>query len=571
MEISYSYQVQQALLYALETAEDLCNASVGTEHLLIGILRIKEARLSELLRNKGITDQKMMREIQILFGFSSQEHTKIAYTKTLHDILNDAERKAGKREDKEVTIDDLSLALIENEGNVALQLIKRSGIAVEELIHQLNQQDIFEGIQELSNLNEKVMFRKGKVLQREKELMSIMIVLMRMEKCNCVLTGHAGVGKSALVEELAYRIEKGKVPDELKGHVIAQLNINQLVAGTKYRGEFEKRIQKLIGALQEKRNIILFIDELHLIVGAGKAEGSLDVASVLKPMLARSDLKVIGATTDEEYEKWIAKDKALQRRFVRIEITEPDEAMTVDMLKEKAKDLSRYHQIRFQKDLFPQCVALSKRLMPHLHFPDKAIDLLDMSCSCAKCDQKQIVDKESLNKAASLISDRPSSFSSFCEKFNTLQVLDDKMLSSIQTLIDHHKNTLWTLYGSEKETMHMKKSFSNAGFQVHCWNAELLNELSFQEVLALIRKKLTAHRLQLLWIDAAQMLRADLHRMISSFFKQAVSLDGSCSADGVLVVLHHDNVEEKPGFVQNAEEKFFEAIIMDESCMSVLS
>ena len=563
VEISYSHQVQQALLHATKMAQQLCHGSVGTEHLLMGILHIKEASLSELLHKKGITEPTIIQEVQILFGFSSSSNQQVAFTSMVCDVLNCAEHKAQQSEENEVSIDHLSIALLESENNVALELLRRHDIVVEQVMEQLTHQNIFCGMHELTNLNEKVRSRKGKIIGREKELFGIISVLLRMEKSNCVLTGPAGVGKSAIVEELASRIEKGKVPDELKHCVVAELSVNRMVAGTKYRGEFEKKIQQLMDYLKENRNVILFIDELHLIVGAGKAEGSLDIASVLKPVLARNEFRVIGATTQEEYERWIKKDKALERRFVRIDVKEPDEVMTLSMLKEKAKDLAKYHQIHFQKGILNHCISMSKIALPQLKFPDKAIDLLDMSCSCARCTESRLVDVNMLNQAASYLSERPavqeiSLFNELQHAFSLDQI--EQMKQSLHDVLVEHKSILWKL-GDTASSL-LKEQLKKIHAQIIEINVQQLNEMTSKEILEYFKNVFKDNQFHVLWVNHAQQLCVDLMNLCSY---------PNADSSGCLIVMQHDHQKEKPGFVQKKENHRFEAIVMDESLYPVVS
>lgn len=559
VDISYSYQVQQALMHACHAAEECCNTSVGTEHLLIGILKIKDAKLTELLNREGITDQSITHEVQILFGFDASSVQK-GYTSTLNRILKDAEERAYHKHHEEVSIDELSSSLLQKENNVALELLRRSGIVIEQLIDELNQIDIFHGIQELKNLNQSSILRKGKVTQREKELQSMIHVLMRMEKSNCVLTGEAGVGKTAIVEELARRIEKKQVPEQLYGYIVAELNVNMMVAGTKYRGEFEKKMQYLLDLLKKEKKIILFIDELHLIVGAGKAEGSLDVASVLKPVLAREGFKVIGATTHQEYERWIQNDKALQRRFVRIDISEPDEQMTLDILKEKAKDLCEHHQVKLQRGLLKECIHHAKYLFPERKFPDKAIDLLDMSCAITKCFSQDLVSIETLKQAASQMTQWPVDIENGISEFqyeikNSLNQQDmelwRKMLNQV---LQYHGIEIFELVNIQQALL-IEESLKNyLHAEIVKMDASLFDSFSFNECLNLIYQKLKNSHFQVLWFTSVQHLRQDLKDLLEKKTKEVFSmLPDTCIIKGVMIVFQYDQIKQSIGFFNTNE------------------
>ena len=558
MEIGYSWQVQKALKHAEKAAEDLCNASIGTEHLLIGILKIKEARLSEYLRKLGVTDGTIMQEVQVLFGFDSPHTMQIMYTSTLKDILSDAQMMAHKRQEKEVSMDELTFALLEKDNNVALELLRRSGVVIEELIEEFAQRDGLELMPELRNLNQAVASRKGRTALRDKEIEAMICVLMRMEKSNCVLTGPAGVGKSAIVEELAYRIVKNQVPDELKHCVIAELNVNQMVAGTKYRGEFEKKMQRLVELLAARPDVILFIDELHLIVGAGKAEGSLDIASVLKPVLARGSIRVIGATTSDEYEQWIEKDKALQRRFVRIDVNEPDEKTTLAMLKEKAKDLSAYHNLKLQRGLLKQCVELAGILFPHLHFPDKAIDLLDMTCAASRCGGKTVVTSELLKETAASMSALPFSQEEAAShlKAHLNQKMAEKTVDEVCVQIGkamkERSFPVVELHENQMEAEVLKKGLhTQLCAKVHEFDASVLNLMSLGELVHCLSKRMNTSHLHVVWINHADELRADLLAVFEhQQLQKAAELNGFALMGKGLCVLFFESQRENIGFLK---------------------
>ena len=582
MEISYSHQVQQALMNACEAAEECRNASVGTEHLLIGILRINEARLTEALKKHGITDETIEQEVQILFGFESSLPRHVLYTNTVKSVLKEAEILAQKKKKNVVEIDALSQALLEKENNVAKELLRRSGIVIEELIQELNQNGIFENCTELINMNQKAVLRKGKTALREKEIETVIHTLMKMEKSNCVLTGPAGVGKTAIVEELASRIERKQVPDPLKNCIIAELNVNQMVAGTKYRGEFEARIQRLMTLLEHHPEIILFIDELHLIVGAGKAEGSLDIASVLKPALSRKGIKVIGATTDEEYERWIEKDKALQRRFVRIEVKEPDEKMTLMMLKEKSRDLLEYHGLKLQKGLLQQCIQLSKTAFPHLKFPDKAIDVLDMSCSLAQASSEKLVTPELLKQAVSSLSGFPVADDQWMKSL-TLKLRNDLSSEKVDEIKEKiktalNKNTFSFVHLLEtglrcESIQNILISELNASLlEIH---GETLSLFSFSDSLKRMSESMKTSRFQLIWITEAEKLREDLQELIHhNLVHEVLKMNGLLNCCSGMCVLCTSNERNRCGFVpdfSNAEMRLESSKSMDERKKSMVS
>ncbi|MFR9118098.1 MAG: AAA family ATPase [Merdibacter sp.] len=243
-------------------------------------------------------------------------------------------------------------------------------------------------------------------MEREEQLELLVEILLRREKANPLLVGEAGVGKSALVEALAQRIEAGEIA-ALKDHYIYALDINTLVAGTRYRGDFEEKLKKLIAAFRSHPNAILFIDELHQVIGAGRSEGSIDVASVLKPCLARRQLRCIGATTLEEYERHIEKDPALQRRFQCVRLMEPDPQQTRRILMARCEEYAGFHQVEIAGELIPTMIACADYYLPFGHFPDKALDVLDLSCAYARAHAQDKVDEICVREVIASLSQIP--------------------------------------------------------------------------------------------------------------------------------------------------------------------
>ena len=238
-----------------------------------------------------------------------------------------------------------------------------------------------------------------KVVGREKEIERVIQVLGRKSKNNPCIVGEAGVGKTAIVEGIADRIVKGQIHESLKDKRIISLNVTSMVAGSKYRGEFEERIKKVFDEIVQDPNIILFIDEIHTIIGAGSAEGTLDVANIIKPLLARGDIRVIGATTTKEYRKYIEKDEALARRFQKVVVSEPSKEETLEILKGIRETYEKYHNVEIPDDVLESIISLSDRYINSRYCPDKAIDLLDETCTFCK---NSNVRKKSISKEQKL-------------------------------------------------------------------------------------------------------------------------------------------------------------------------
>lgn len=483
MQLHFTTQAQLALNNAKKAAMNCCNSYIGTEHLLLGILQIKEARLTKLLKKQQITYESLFEEIKLLFGFSKENQALPEYTCTMEEILEDCFTESYRNEKKMIDLDCLSQCLLKAPNNVANELLRRNGVEIEALIAFFNQQsiEILNHFKELTNLCEKQKKEASCIVQREKEIETMIEYLCKKNKANPLLVGEAGVGKSALVEELANRIVNNQVPEPLKNNIIMELSLNTLVAGTKYRGEFEEKIQKLLDTIISYPNIILFIDEIHMMIHAGKAEGSIDVAGVLKPYLARRELRCIGATTLEEYNATIEKDKALKRRFQVIKIEEPPLNDVKTILLSKKAEYEKHHQVSFPKELVENCLSLAKQYLPQYRFPDKALDILDLSCVKAKLAAKKEVDEECLKEAIENLSQIPFCYSEkIKEKKEKLEMLFGTALchqiilrmEKIDTEKKKYPIDVWNILGKCKEDkLKLAKSLAEIYFN---YNSELV-------------------------------------------------------------------------------------------------
>ena len=391
MEQQFNKQVSEIFLQAKQEAKDMGNSYIGSEHILLALRKIETLKISIYLASQGISYKQLKEDLQVLFGFQDCDVEPSQESDFMQHLLFEAQKQANAHGNQEISETELTIALLEIEPCVAIEILHRYDIdkhAILSLYQTL--QDQFLQMKELTNLNETS--KDVQVVKREEELEFIIFILCRKEKANPLLIGEAGVGKTALVEKLASMIEHGEVP-LLKGYTIYELCINDLVAGTKYRGDFEEKLQHLIDVLEQVPKVILYIDEMHQIIGAGKAEGSIDVASVLKPYLARGTIKCIGSTTQEEYNRYIINDQALQRRFQTVLIQEPDEEKTYAMLQAKAIEYQHFHQVQVEPQALSLIIRYCSTYLPQRKFPDKAIDVLDLSCVYAKATKKKQVDE----------------------------------------------------------------------------------------------------------------------------------------------------------------------------------
>lgn len=406
MKYRLNTQVSAILDTAREEAREMGNNYVGSEHLLLAILKDTATPLSRLLCAQGVYYFQLKEDLMVLFGLKDQDVEELQITQVVDDILERGMSLSSRKQNTMMDVDSLTLALLQTNSCVATEILHRYDVDEEVVLLQMEHGSMSEldKISELRNLN--MCGANQDIVGRDAELNFMISVLSRKDKANPLLIGEPGVGKTALVEKLAGMIQQNLVPS-LKDACIYELHLNSLVAGTKYRGDFEEKLQNIIRLLEKYPNVILFIDEIHLMIGAGKSEGSIDVSSVLKPYLARGVIKCIGATTIEEYEMYIEKDRALERRFQIITIREPDVEDTIKMLKAKKKEYEDFHNVKIQEKVLEQIVKYCAYYMPQRKFPDKAIDVLDLACVGAKRQSERSVSEHMVRDVIEKLTDIP--------------------------------------------------------------------------------------------------------------------------------------------------------------------
>ena len=374
-----------------EAEEERCELHhpyVGSEHLLLAILK-GDSKVKEILEDEGLTYKKFRQELIDIVGIPKKNIEINLYTPLLKRILSNALNDAKENNKGVVTESHLLIAMLDEGEGIAIRIMIGMNINLDDLYDELKvkpmdiKQEKLEILTVGRVLNDKV-DEFDEVIGRDKEINEVVEVLLRKKKSNPLLIGPAGVGKTAIVEELARRIKNKDVPLNLLNKKIIELPMGDLVSGTKYRGEFEERLTKIIKEVIKNKNIILFIDEVHTMVNAGGAEGAINAGDILKPYLARGDLKVIGATTTEEYEKFIAKDKALERRFETILVKEPSLEETKEILKGLKESYEAHHKIKITDENIEDIVSLANRYLFKKKNPDKTIDLLDSVCAYVK-------------------------------------------------------------------------------------------------------------------------------------------------------------------------------------------
>ncbi|MCR4651468.1 MAG: ATP-dependent Clp protease ATP-binding subunit [Lachnospiraceae bacterium] len=403
--MEYTEKAVKALDQAKKNARKLKSNYIGTEHILLGIIDVKDCVASMILTRNGVDADKIKSLIDEYVSSPASVTIKerSGFTPRALDLLEDAEKLAGKYEDDEIGTEHILLAIINNQDSLANRLLRAFGDNFfkikPELLYAigLTKEEIKEELSEEHKDNTSILQRysrdltrlasEGKldpVIGRENEIRRTIQILSRRMKNNPCLLGEAGVGKTAIVEGLAQKIVAGDVPDTVKGKRLLTLDLSGMVAGSKYRGEFEERIKRIMKEVTEAGNIILFLDELHTIIGAGGAEGAIDASNILKPALSRGEVQVLGATTIAEYRKYIEKDAALERRFQPVNVEEPSRAEAMRILKGIAAKYEHYHGVKITDDAIEAAVTLSDRYINDRNLPDKAIDLIDEAAASVK-------------------------------------------------------------------------------------------------------------------------------------------------------------------------------------------
>ncbi|MBO6145560.1 MAG: ATP-dependent Clp protease ATP-binding subunit [Bacilli bacterium] len=384
----FSEDAQKVLVQSNKEKNDLKHEYVGSEHLLLSILKNNNEIINKFKKYK-ITYKKIKEEIINIIGIGEKENNLILYTPLVKRIIEDL--IIDSKENGEEITSNLILLSILNEGEgTAVRILLSLGVDINKLYSDLSEKRNIKqkknkklSIEELGvDLSKKALNNElDPVIGRDEEVNRVIEILSRRCKNNPLLIGSAGVGKTAIVEELARRISIGNVPLNLKNKKIISVDMCALVAGTKYRGEFEEKIKKLIRELEDNEDIIIFIDEIHTIVGAGGAEGAIDASNIFKPALARGKIKLVGATTGEEYKKYIEKDNALDRRFQKVFVEEPDKNTLKDILMKLKGIYENYHNVKISENIIDKIIYLSDRYIYDRYEPDKSIDILDEVCT----------------------------------------------------------------------------------------------------------------------------------------------------------------------------------------------
>ena len=404
-EKQYTRQAQEALNMARKIAAELKHPYVGTEHLLFGLKRVFTGVAGQVLDKNKVDEEQMEKAMDILVSApeaAKKERKHLEYSPRLRYILEESQNEAVQLASEKVGTEHLLLTMLKDGDCVATRMLMTLNVNIQKLFQDLllaagidpkeymeNQKDgeTVGGIIDQYSTDLTQEAREGKldpVIGREKEIARIMEILSRRTKNNPCLVGEPGVGKTAIVEGLARQIAEGIVPESMKDKRIMVLDLPGMIAGSKYRGEFEERMKKLIREVKTAGNIILFLDELHTIIGAGGAEGAIDASNILKPSLARGEMQLIGATTLTEYRKYIEKDAALERRFQPVTVEEPTEDECIRILEGLKEKYEAHHDVEIEEDALKAAVHMSCRYINDRFLPDKAIDLMDEAAAKAR-------------------------------------------------------------------------------------------------------------------------------------------------------------------------------------------
>ncbi len=397
-------EARTLLLCAAQQARSRGHSYVGSEHLLLAMLE-RQGRPAKILTASGLDGMLVEKMAAVLYGKGTASlPLPQGFTKSAKRILRDAAREARRLNSKNVSSLHILLALFRRQNSSALELLTMAEVDPDEVFTRTVEYIQWEArlpvkikkeatnTKLLEQFSEDLLAKTADmepVIGRDREIDMVIGILSRKNKNNPALVGEPGVGKTAIAEGLAQRMAMGNVPPQLKDKRLVSLNMANLVAGTKYRGEFEERLRDVLNEIRRSGDVILFVDEMHTIVGAGAAEGAIDAANIFKPALGRGELQMLGATTLTEYRKFIEKDPALDRRFRPVTVEEPDADATLAILRALKPGLERHHRLRITEEALKEAVRLSARYLPELFMPDKAIDLLDEGAAHARMEELQ--------------------------------------------------------------------------------------------------------------------------------------------------------------------------------------
>lgn len=417
MQSQFTDKAKNALLLAGRAAKSLHQNYTGTEHILLGLIREKTGVAAKVLCDNGAKEETIREMIRDLIAPEVQTPVmeRDGYSPRAEEVLKESHRQAAKAGSLLTGTEHILMALISDGDNVAVRIMNTLSLPVQKIFVDTlltigldpaayreetgsrRKKKSQTGTLDLYSRDLTALAAQGKldpVVGRDDEIARAIQILSRRTKNNPCLVGEPGVGKTAIVEGLALRIAQGHVPETVRDKRVLMLDLSGMVAGSKYRGEFEERIKKVIREVTEAGNILLFLDEIHTLIGAGGAEGAIDASNILKPSLARGEIQLIGATTLEEYRKYVEKDAALERRFQPVTVEEPSEEETVGILKGIVSQYEQHHQVKIEEEALEAAVKLSSRYINDRRLPDKAIDVMDEAAAAVRLERMESSDAD---------------------------------------------------------------------------------------------------------------------------------------------------------------------------------
>lgn len=516
MNQNYTKSAHNALRYAKKIALQLKLEYIGSEHLLLGLLQEKNGMASAVLLQNGVEEKRLKSLTSELIMEQSNVALAddIVFSKRCQSILNVATTEAKKYKAKEVGTEHLLIAIIKNAESVGCRLLVAMNISITKLFTDIL---IAMGLDPLSVKSEigslKMKDKKGKsvtptvdqysrdltklakegkldpVVGRNEEMQRVLQILSRRTKNNPCLVGEPGVGKTAIVEGLAQMIVAEEVPDTVTGKRLLSLDLSGMVAGSKYRGEFEERIKKIISEVIQVGNIILFVDELHTMIGAGGAEGAIDASNILKPALSRGEIQMIGATTTSEYRKYIEKDAALERRFQPVKVEEPTLEETIEILKGLRNCYEYHHGLTIEDEALHACVKLSVRYLNDRFLPDKAIDLMDEASAKKKLTTMKVSPKiKELEKKLCTLNDDldVALMNNDFKKSHEIKIQYDEMEEKLNKLKKRH--------AKNKTVKNLSLNEDDIAIVVSDWTKIPVSRLKEEESKCLLRLEKDLHK-----------------------------------------------------------------------------
>ena len=463
----YTEQAKAALALAKRMAKTTGQNYIGTEHILLGLIKQKNGVAGKVLARHEVTPEMIMEVISELIAPSASVtlQEKDGYSPRAVQILEEAQKIAKRFRSALIGTEHILLAILKEGDNIAVRLLYTLGVDLQKMYadileitgqnpklakEDMNPQKKKNPVKNLEQYSRDLtmLAREGRldpVIGREDEILRVIQILSRRTKNNPCLIGEPGVGKTAIVEGLALRIATGDVPPTILNKRVMTLDLSAMVAGSKYRGEFEERIKKVIAEVIADGNIILFLDEIHTIIGAGGAEGAIDASNILKPSLARGEIQLIGATTVEEYRKHLAKDAALERRFQPVNVEEPGVSEAVDILQGIKHRYEEHHKVQISDEAIEAAVKLSKRYINDRNLPDKAIDLIDEASAAIRLKGMNLPEKcrelEEQIKEMDLQIERSLKFEAFSQA-HEIKVAQDALIKKYNQLKQRHEKKI---------------------------------------------------------------------------------------------------------------------------------